>query len=113
MVSLSNQKQQRPLTLRQAQGERVREVSKQRGRAVALSAEWRTNGQFDTILIVDDDGTVREALTADPAILTNFLTDTGDLSTWRGGHLLDDDKRSPAAWGALIIARANTGEVIT
>ncbi len=81
---------------------------------MALFAEWRTDGEIETILVVDDeDNTVREALAADPAVLSNFLTDMGDLSTWRGGHSVDDDKCSPAAWGELVIARANTGEVIT
>ncbi len=81
---------------------------------MALIAEWRTKGEFEAILIVDDeDNTVREALAADPAVLSNFLTDMGDLSSWRVGHSVDDDKRSPEAWGDLVIARANTGEVIT
>ncbi len=81
---------------------------------MGLIAEWRTNGEFEAILIVDnEDNTVREALAADPAVLSNFLTDMGDLSTWQGGHSVDDDKCSPAAWGELVIARANTGEVIT
>ena len=81
---------------------------------MALSAEWRTKGEFDAILIVDDaDNTVRQALVADPAVLSNFLTDMGDLNTWEGWQSVDDDMRSPAAWGELVIARANTGEVIT
>ncbi len=81
---------------------------------MALIAEWRTNGESETILIVDDeDNTVREALAADPAVLSNFLTDMGDLYTWRGGRSVDNDKRRPEAWGDLVIARANTGEVIT
>ena len=81
---------------------------------MALIAEWRTKGESEAILIVDDeDNTVREALAADPAVLSNFLTDMGDLNTWRGGHSVDDDKRRPEAWGELVIARANTGEVIT
>ncbi len=79
---------------------------------MALSAEWRTGGEFDAVLILDD-GTVREALTADPAVLSDFLTDMGDLGTWRGGHSLDDERRIPAAWGELVIARAGSGEVIT
>ncbi len=81
---------------------------------MALIAEWRAKGESETILIVDDeDNTVREALTANPLVLSNFLTDMGDLTTWRGGPSVDDDKRSPEAWGELVIARANTGEVIT
>ncbi len=81
---------------------------------MALIAEWRAKGEVEAILIIDDeDNTVREALAADPAVLSNFLTDMGDLSTWRGGHSVDGDKCSPEAWGELVIARANTGEVIT
>ncbi len=81
---------------------------------MALSAEWRTNGESEAILIVDDeDNTVRQALVADPIVLSKLLTDMGDLSAWRGGHAIDDDKRNPEAWGDLVIARANTGEVIT
>ena len=50
---------------------------------------------------------------ADPAVLSNFLADMGDLNTWRGGRSVDDGKRSPEGWGELVIARTNTGEVIT
>ena len=81
---------------------------------MALSAEWRNDGGIETILIVDDeDNTVRQALAADPAALSILLTDMGDLSAWKGGQAIDDDKRRPEAWGDLVIARANTGEVIT
>ena len=72
---------------------------------MALSAEWRTNGEIETVLIVDDeDNTVRQALAADPVVLSNLLTDMGDLSAWRGGRVIDDDKRKPEAWGDLVIA---------
>ena len=81
---------------------------------MAISAEWRTNGQIETVLIVDDeDNTVRQALAADPIVLSNLLTDMGDLSAWQGEHAIADDKRNPAAWGDLVIARADSGEVIT
>ena len=56
---------------------------------------------------------MREALTADPIVLSNFLTEAGDLHTWRGGQSVDGDKRSPANWGELVLARASTGEVLT
>ena len=81
---------------------------------MALSAEWRNDGEIETIIIVDDeDNTVRQALEADSALLSNLLTDMGDLSDWRGGQAIEGDKRSPEAWGDLVIARADTGEVIT
>ena len=81
---------------------------------MALSAEWRTRDEFDVILIVDDeDNMVRQAWTVDPTVLSNFLTDMGDLKNWQGGRSVNEDERNPAAWGELVIARANTGEAIT
>jgi hypothetical protein len=81
---------------------------------MALRAEWRTDGRFDAILIVDDrDGTVREALMADPAKLSSLLTSMGDLGTWHGEHPVEDARRDPKTWGALVLARAGSGEVIT
>jgi len=81
---------------------------------VALIAEWRAKGEVEAILIVDDeDNTVRQALAADAAVLSNFLTNLGDLNTWQGGQPIDGEKRNPEAWGDLVMARADTGEVIT
>ena len=81
---------------------------------MALQAEWRTKSEVDTILIIDDEAnTVCQALAADAALLSQFLTDMGDLHTWPGGDAIDGDQRNPAAWGELVIARANTGEVLT
>ena len=50
---------------------------------------------------------------ADPAVLSNFLADMSDMNTWRGGRSVDEDKRNSEGWGELVIARTNTGEVIT
>ena len=81
---------------------------------MAHSAQWRSRGDSDAILIVnDEDNTVREALAADPAVLSRFLTDMGELSAWRGGEAVDGANRDPTAWGDLIIARAATGELLT
>jgi hypothetical protein len=68
----------------------------------------------DTLLVVDDDdNTVCQAVAAAPTVLRDFLNDMVDLDTWRQGPSVAEDKRSPAAWGALVIARAKTGEVLT
>lgn len=81
---------------------------------MGLSAEWRNDGEIETIIIVDDaDNTVRQALVADPALLSSLLTNMGDLSSWQGGITIDKDKLNPEAWGDLVIARADSGEVIT
>ena len=68
----------------------------------------------DTLLVVDeDDNTVRQAMGATPLLLQDFLNDMAGLGTWREGPAVATDKRSPAAWGQLVIARAKTGEVLT
>lgn len=83
------------------------------GESVTLTGEWRTNGEFDAVLIVDQDRTVREALLANPEILSSFLTETGDFHAWGSGRAIEREKRTPEAWGELVMARAQTGEVIT
>ena len=68
----------------------------------------------DTLLIVDDDdNTVHQAVQAAPTVLHDFLNDMAGLDTWRQGPSVAADKRSSAAWGELVIARATTGEVLT
>lgn len=79
---------------------------------MGLNAEWRTNGEFDAVLVVDEDGAVREAIMASPEVLTRLLTDLGDLATWKGGRDVEGAQRQPDAWGQLVIARAGTGEVL-
>jgi len=80
---------------------------------LALSAEWRADGKVETVLVIDgDDNTVRKALAASPSILSQFLTDMGDLHTWQDGQTVAEDKRSPESWGRLVLSRAETGEVI-
>lgn len=82
---------------------------------MAVRVEWRTRGERDDILLVvdDDDNTVRQAVEADPTVLRDFLNDMAGLDTWREGPSVAEDKRGPAAWGKLVIARAKTGEVLT
>jgi len=68
----------------------------------------------DTLLVVDDDdNTVRQAVQAAPTLLHDFLNDMAGLDTWWEGPSVAEDKRNPAAWGELVIARAKTGEVLT
>ena len=82
---------------------------------MAVRVEWRTRGEMDDTLLVvdDDDNTVRQAVPAAPTVLQDFLNDMAGLDTWRQGPAVAEDQRSPAAWGALVIARAKTGEVLT
>ncbi len=79
---------------------------------MTLSAEWRSFGEFDVVLVLNEDGTVRESMTAGPAILHNFLTKMTGLRSWRSDHTVEGAKRLPEPWGALVISRAETGESI-
>ena len=80
---------------------------------MTLKAEWRTKGDSDSVLIVKaDDNTVRQALAADSRRLKLLLTNPGDLSGWEGDVSIDEQGRDPASWGALVIARADSGEII-
>ena len=78
---------------------------------MALTAEWRSFGEFDVVLVVED-GIVREAMTAEPAILNNFLTSMSGLRSWHSDHAVEGEKHHPEPWGALVISRADTGEII-
>jgi hypothetical protein len=82
---------------------------------MAVRVEWRTRGEMnDTLLVVDaGDNTVRQAVPAAPTVLQDFLNDMVGLDTWRQGPAVAEDKRSPAVWGELVMARAKTGEVLT
>ena len=79
---------------------------------MTLKAQWRTRGQFvDSVLVVDDSGRVREALSASQPVLSRLLTQMGDLTTWRGDSF-GPEKSNPEGWGELVIERAGSGEVI-
>jgi hypothetical protein len=78
---------------------------------MTLSAEWRTSGDHDAVLVVDDSNEVREAMVASPEVLRRFLTNLSGMHTWRGGGVAAD-KRTPDAWGELVMARAQSGEVL-
>ncbi len=80
---------------------------------MALSSEWRTNGESDTVLIVDERNQVREAVDVDATVLSTFLTNAGDLGAWHGARRVPDDKRDPRPWGELVIAAGPSGEVLT
>ena len=77
------------------------------------SAEWRTSDDADTVLIVGEDNQVRDALPATAEVLSTFLNNTRELAAWQGGRSVPQDKRDPAAWGRLVIARGPAGEVLT
>lgn len=77
-----------------------------------FTAEWRSFGEFDVVLALDERGAVREAITATPSILHEFLTGMDGLRSWRGDLPVEGERRAPEPWGALVMARAESGEII-
>lgn len=80
---------------------------------MTLRAEWRRGIFAETIVTVDGANRVRAAFDATPELLSLMLTNFGDLELWRNDRALEDDQYDPASWGELVIARAQSGEVIT
>ena len=81
---------------------------------MAQRMEWRTMGSNeDSILVIDEDkNAVDRAQEATPAVLRLFLNDIVDIENLQGGVSLDDKDRDPDAWGELIMARAQSGEIL-
>lgn len=78
---------------------------------MAITAEWRSYGEFDVVLILEDD-VVKEALTADAAVLHDFLAVLiPDIAAWEGDHPVEGDKVHPEAWGTMIMSRAANGDI--
>ena len=78
-----------------------------------LTAEWRTKGPQDDVVLVLESGTVREALAGNQVVISRFLTEQlKDLETWRGEFQGTGEKSNPENWGELVISRAGSGEVL-
>ncbi len=78
---------------------------------MAITAEWRSYGEFDVVLILED-GVVKEALTADAEVLHDFLAvQLSNVAGWEGDRPVEGDRLSPESWGSLIMSRAITGDI--
>ena len=80
---------------------------------MTLTAEWRKYGELDVVLVIDGSGTVREAVTANVPVLHDFLSIFPNVAAWRGDRPIEAQMREPEAWGTLIMARAESGDIIT
>ena len=77
--------------------------------------EWR-NGERDTdaLLAVDEDSnTVQEVWEATGALLEDFLNEMATIDGDKGASRTDVDERDPQQWGGLVIARSDTGDVLS
>ena len=79
-----------------------------------LRAEWRTTGDTENaiVFIDDDNNTVRRAIAGDQEALRAFLNDLLSMESGWEEIQVSDSQRDPASWGHLVMARANTGEVL-
>ena len=80
---------------------------------MTLTAEWRKYGEFDVVLVLDGSGTVRQARGATADILYEFLVAYPQIDAWRGDRTIDTPMLAPEAWGELVMARQDSGEIIT
>ncbi|MQF86230.1 MAG: hypothetical protein FI734_02025 [SAR202 cluster bacterium] len=79
---------------------------------MSLSAEWRVFGEFDALLIMKASGEVKEAITLNVENLHDFLTAMQTVFLTTGDLPISGEKRNPEPWGALVLSRSETGEII-
>lgn len=80
---------------------------------MALRIEWRSRTEGDdTLLAVEDGAHVVKAWLADADLLTDFLNDMVGLDP-KSRNGVDYSKRSPQEWGDLVMARSDTGDVLS
>lgn len=77
--------------------------------------EWRNrDGDNDVLLAVEENSdTVLEAWEADAALLADFLNEMTGLDAHKGRAGLDVSQRDPKQWGGLVIARSDSGDVVS
>jgi hypothetical protein len=74
--------------------------------------EWRTRGEvYDAILAIEGD-TVQKALEVSPTTLKSYLNDLISADVWHEAPFVEGDKSDPEMWGELVMARANSGEIL-
>lgn len=81
---------------------------------MGLLIEWRSKAEGDDALlaVAEDTYTVLKAWKADPALLTDFLNDMAGLNAM-GTHREGTREPSPEEWGELVIARSESGDVLS
>lgn len=84
-----------------------------------LRIEWRTTGDTgNSIVFIDDDSNSvsrvidGDSYKNDARALGVFLNDIPDLDAGWEEKPVADANRDPASWGHLVMARANSGEVL-
>ena len=78
-----------------------------------MRLEWRSKEEGDDALLAvgEDSNTVLRAWKADAALLNDFLNDMTGFDAGKDRNGSDAGRRDPEQWGALVIARAEDGDV--
>jgi hypothetical protein len=81
---------------------------------MGLRFEWRSKAEGDdAVLAVEDHSdTVLQAWKAEPALLTDLLNDMTGLDV-KTRDRKDSAQQTPDDWGALVIARSESGDVLS
>jgi len=81
---------------------------------MALRIEWRSRAEGDDTILAVEDGSsaVVRAWLADTDLLTDFLNDMVGLDM-KSTNGVDYSQRSPQEWGDLVMARSDTGDVLS
>ena len=81
---------------------------------MTLRYEWRSRSEGDDTILAVEDGSdaVVKTWTADLDVLTDFLNDMVSMTT-KSGNGVDYSHRAAQEWGALVISRSDTGDVLT
>jgi len=89
---------------------------------MALRIEWRSRAEGDDTILAVEEGSnaVVKAWSADTDLLTDFLNDVVGLDAYsdaksdaKSTNGVDYSQRSPQGWGELVIARSDTGDVLS
>jgi hypothetical protein len=78
------------------------------------ASEWRSGDGHDVVVTLDGGGGVAAVVPVDPAVLARFLLAVNGLGGDDMAQIGDPppaDRRDPAAWGRLVIARGEYGQV--
>lgn len=80
-----------------------------------MRIEWRSRGKGDdALLAVNEEGNaVIGAWVADAPLLTDFLNEMLGLDAHYGRGGLDLNQRDPQQWGDLVLARSESGDVLS
>ncbi|MEA2639504.1 MAG: hypothetical protein QOF51_898 [Chloroflexota bacterium] len=85
---------------------------------MAFRIEWRSRAEGDDTILAIENGSnkVMKIWVADIDLLTDFLNDMAGLDAMAhptSGNGVDHTQHAPQEWGDLVMARSETGDVLS